>query len=384
MRNLYLYICISVLFASCRIRSGQGVANPRIDITVDEIRCTDSEFLNLKSYYLSCCLCCDRTSILYGYNYKDHGIDVFSLKGVQTGRIPFDREGESAVVPPVSGLYVHTSDSIWIYDASCRILLLDGQGKVKAAYPLLQHLHKGEEPLVQCNHAMSVARLYYDAEHESLLYGVKDLSSRPKRFHVCEWFLKQDSIREYAMRPSVVVPDLFEGDYANMSDPNIGFANGKVVYGYAAEPSIYLLDRVTGTTEVIEAASSLSANKAGRCSDRRDYSAWERHGMENPHFYDVMYLPASRQYVRLHLKEHSFDASVGIDRLMADRTLCLMCFDDSFHCVGETELVRHRYNYYTGWCAAADGILLYVDNLLDGQKDTDNLVMDKCVIHFPE
>ena len=46
--------------------------------------------------------------------------------------------------------------------------------------------------------------------------------------------------------------------------------------------------------------------------------------------------------------------------------------------------LRHRYNYYTGWCAAADGILLYVDNLLDGQKGTDNLVMDKCVIHFPE
>lgn len=54
-----------------------------------------------------------------------------------------------------------------------------------------------------------------------------------------------------------------------------------------------------------------------------NYEQWERHNIENPHFYDLMYLPQTGMYARLHLGGIEFDATRDIQNLMDDRDLYL-------------------------------------------------------------
>ena len=44
--------------------------------------------------------------------------------------------------------------------------------------------------------------------------------------------------------------------------------------------------------------------------------------------------------------------------------------------VYEVKLAKHRYNYFTGWCVSYSGIVLFVDNMLDTENNTDDLTID--------
>lgn len=92
---------------------------------------------------------------------------------------------------------------------------------------------------------------------------------------------------------SVDVPHVAEGDYADMSRPNLAFTADKIVCNYPVESHVYVVDRRSGQTNVFEAPSRYTANKAEPCRSRTDYTQWERYRVENPHFYELMYLPAS-------------------------------------------------------------------------------------------
>ena len=94
-----------------------------------------------------------------------------------------------------------------------------------------------------------------------------------------------------------------------------------------------------------------------------------------------MYLPEKEMYVRLHLGEHTFDATLDADALMDDRNLYLTLFDKELNVIGESRLAVHRYNYYTAWTAMGKGILVFVDNLMSSATKTDKLEMD--VIEVP-
>lgn len=67
---------------------------------------------------------------------------------------------------------------------------------------------------------------------------------------------------------------------------------------------------------------------------------------------------------------------MGIEKLINDRDLYLMLFDDEMKKVYEVKLAKHRYNYFTGWCVSYSGIVLFVDNMLDTENNTDDLTID--------
>ena len=50
-----------------------------------------------------------------------------------------------------------------------------------------------------------------------------------------------------------------------------------------------------------KADSDYTSNKAQKCKSKTDYTEWQRHGFENPHFFDIMYLPTCDMYARLHV-----------------------------------------------------------------------------------
>ena len=135
--HFLLLVCFSFLiscqFAGNKKEIGYG---EEVQLNVKEVVVPSSDVLNLKSYYLSFVYQSDSLQMLYGYNYKIHGLDCFNLKNMQSSQITFLGDGNSAVVRPVTGLYVQSLDSIWIYDGSQRALLLDRQGQLLNAVNL--------------------------------------------------------------------------------------------------------------------------------------------------------------------------------------------------------------------------------------------------------
>lgn len=61
---------------------------------------------------------------------------------------------------------------------------------------------------------------------------------------------------------------------------------------------------------------------------------------------------------------------------MNDRGLYLMIFDSDFNKMCEVELAKHRYGVFTGWVVIDDGIVLYNDNLLDTENNSEELIVD--------
>ncbi len=368
-------LCLA--FSSCSSGSRKAAADDdHIGLTTKTLQIPSSDVLNLKSYYLSCTCRKDTSEWLYAYNYKEHALDRFDLHSLGSMQIPLAVEGASAVVRPISGLYVCSPDSIWVYDAAQKALLLDGKGLVLRSVPLAAGLSSGQAVMIERNYAISTTPLYYDAHRRSLLFGIRDASGPSIVFKVREYFLDTGRATDMPLPASVDVPHVAEGDYADMSRPNLTFTAEKIVCNYPVESHIYVIDRRSGQTDVFEAPSRYTANKAEPCRSRTDYTQWERHRVENPHFYELMYLPASGRYVRLHTAGQMYDASKKLMDQLLEKRFFLTLFDHDFSVLDEEELPAHRYNIFTGWCPVSDALLFYVDHPLSGGEETEELVID--------
>ncbi|MBD9091072.1 MAG: DUF4221 domain-containing protein [Bacteroides oleiciplenus] len=374
----FIILPVLLFLFSCSGTKKQNTGEPAnaMELKTEEILFPASEVLNLKSYYLSATFQNDSLNLLYGYNYKSHALDCIDLNRRQLSQIPLSREGESAVMRDMCGLYIQAPDSIWLYDGSQRILLINSRGKLLKVVDLRPDLKDSEQVLINTNHAMSTAHLFYDRKHNSLLYGIKDFSTSPISFRVRETFLDGTTASiNYPLQPSVVVTNVTGRDYGNMADLNISFVEDKIIYNYPVESHVYIVNRINGKQEVVEADSRFTKNEVEKC-ESGSYDRWERHNIENPHFYDVMYLPQQKMYARLHLGGIEFDDTVDRLKLMDNRDLYLTLFAEDFTVVGEAKLSPHRYNYFTGWTGTGDGVVLFVDNSLDENEKTEELAVD--------
>ena len=146
---------------------------------------------------------------------------------------------------------------------------------------------------------MSTIRLYYNALHQSLLCTVKDRSVSPPRFKVKEIFLEENQqVKTFNLSPSIAEPDISKG-YANMSEPNVNFRDDYILYNYPIESHLYKIDLNTGSGKMYKADSDYTSNKAQKCKSKTDYTEWQRHGFENPHFFDIMYLPTCLSLIHI-------------------------------------------------------------------------------------
>lgn len=263
----------------------------------------------------------------------------------------------------LSGIYAHSLDSVWVSDESEHIFLVDSKGAVNSIVDLREFLDDTEQLLINTNYAIHTSRLYYNKNRQSLMFLTQSLSS--KEFAVKEVFINQKKEAAiYKLSPSNIIPDMSEG-YSYMSCPNVNYAGENIIYNYPAESSIYTLNILTNERNSVTAESSYTSNVVEKCTSGKDYAASERHRLENPYFYDVMYIPKYKIYARLHIDKVEFDADRGIEKLINDRDLYLMLFNDEMKKMCEVKLVKHRYNYFTGWSVSYGGHwFFFVDNVL--------------------
>lgn len=371
-------LLISVFSCTTKKDNNQIQKNSNLlDIKTEEIQFPSSDVLQLKSYYLTSSYHSDSTDVLVGYNYRSHALDFINLTDKTISQIPLLREGPEAIIDPL-GLFVQNSDSIWIFDESESVLLFNKVGRILKKINLRSYLKGEEQIVINTNHAISTSHLYYNSQRKSLFFTVKEHASSPAVFKVKEIGLLTTSSNEYVLSPSVVESNIDMG-YANMNQPNVNFHDSIIMYNYPIESHLYMLNIETGHCETIAAESSFTMNKAEKCRSIKDYSLWERHAVENPHFFDIMYLPEYKLYARLHLAERDFDTTKKMDYLLNDRDLYLTLLNEELEFMCEKKMKNLRYNYFTGWCALSNGIALFVDNPLDSQNDSEELEID--IVH---
>lgn len=371
--KFFFFIFFVVLVSCGGQKSERKIDHDKVTIEVEEILFPSQNVLQLKSYYLSSPIHTDSEDVLVGYNYRLHSLDYMNLNSKLVTQAMLSNDGPNAITR-ISGIYAHTLDSVWVFDESERVFLIDSMGDVKKTLNLRKYLEDDEQLLIITNHAMFTSHLHYNEARRSLMFLVKNLSS--KTFKVKEVFVdKGNEGSAYKLSPSKIIPDLSEG-YTYMDAPNVNFVGENIIYNYPAESSIYTLNINTNERKVIEADSRYTSNIVEKCTTGKDYSVLEKHRIENPHFYDVMYLSKFNIYARLHLDKVKFDAKKGMEKLMNERDLYLMLFDEKLDIICEIKLLKYRYNYFTGWNVSSAGITLFVDNILDEKNVTDDLIID--------
>ena len=378
MKKILLLCTCLLIFSACSNEKKKATAEKdTMTCRVEQTHIPPSDVMQLKSYYQSTSFQDKKDTLIMGYNYHTHALDVTDCRTDSVSEIRLDREGDNGVQGRVTGIFIETPDSIWVYTEAMQAYLIDKEGLVLKKTSLHDSLGEGEEVLIDANHAICTARLHVDTARGTLLYGIRDRSTQPASFKVRELDIRQGNIvKDYPLQASVADKDA--SGYANMNGVNISFHDSLIVYNYPYESHIYLLNRHDGTTRVVEADSRYTANTAKRCTGK-DYSEWERHQVENPHFYDVMYLPDVYMYARLHLGGTDYDKSRTLGELLASRPLYVSFFDMEFHKLGEQLLPEQRYSYFTGWCGMSDGIVLFVDNELDKSEFSEDLFFDKII-----
>lgn len=160
-----------------------------------------------------------------------------------------------------------------------------------------------------------------------------------------------------------------------MDAPNVNFVDNKIIYNYPYESTIYLLDMDSGKQLLIDAPSCYTSNKAQTCN-ANGYSIWERHRIENVHFYDIMYLPECKTYIRLHIGGIDFSEKESVLTLLDSRPIYMMAFDKDFNIMGESKLAGKRYSCFTGWCALKNSVLLFNENSLSDSISYETLNVD--------
>ncbi|MDR0962753.1 MAG: DUF4221 family protein [Mediterranea sp.] len=375
--SLIVYLLSNLLFISCTGGKKQADAyedknRTRIDTLVFSV----SDVLNLKSYHLSSACRDGTTDYIYAYNDKAHALDKINLTDKNIRQIPLATDGKDAIGRYVLSMLAYTPDSIWLYDNANRLVLLNNKGEIRLSVDLGKELKAGELIATNQNYSMANSHFYYDNKRRSLLYGITDRTTSPKSFKVRETFLSGEKpCVDYPLQAPLFLSDI--SNYGWMSEVNINFTDSAIVYNYPAESTIFVMDRTTGKTSNFESRSRYTNNVAEACTSK-DYTRWESYQLENPHFYDVVYLPKCNLYARLHLDKISGRITQASDVQFFNRQLYLMLFSPDFSVVGEYALAPQRYDYCNGWCATEDALCLYVNNILDETaQSSEGLTLDR-------
>lgn len=159
--SLLLFLSCMLLISCTGKRSDGTIVNNEVALQTEEIHFPQQDVLQLKSYYLSSPVHGDSVNILIGYNYRLHSLDYLDLESKQVTQVTLPAKGPHAI-SRLSGIYVHSLDSVWVSDDSEHVFLVDSRGTVKNIVDLREYLDDKEQLLINTNYAIHTSRLYYN------------------------------------------------------------------------------------------------------------------------------------------------------------------------------------------------------------------------------
>lgn len=149
------------------------------------------------------------------YNDQLHTLDVFDLTAKTVSHISMAEDGSNAILRPIGGLYVHHTDSIWVYSQGYAFLL-DGIGKIEQKIELL--VPENGYIMTDANYSLATNRLFYNKNRNSLFYSC----TQPEKelFSTVEYSLGSGSVKTYQLKGAGPDEDI-RTDYGLMQLPNV-------------------------------------------------------------------------------------------------------------------------------------------------------------------
>ncbi|MDR1330755.1 MAG: DUF4221 domain-containing protein [Tannerella sp.] len=372
MKKFFVYSLLMTCFscgerdATVGNRYGEAVSPvvTRDDISLDE-RCLTS--YNILSTFVE-----NGSDHVFAYNSRTHVLDHFNLTERTVSHIALNREGPDAVPVDMSGIYVHSRDSIWVYGAQT-ILLLDGDGGVTARLELPAEDHGS--PMIDTNFSIYSSKLYYHPERNSVFYLTASVENDRSTYAVCEYSPASRSVTAWPLNATGRRAHL-RTDYGWMQLPNVTYAKHAIIYNFPIESNVYEIDLASGRETVHGGKSRYTPNEVSRLKMPYSFEDGDRHMIENVHFYEVAYDAARDVYYRLHLGATEYDATADVYTLYNRKSMYLTVFNRRFEVIGEMRLDDRRYNYRNCWGVLGRGLFIATDNMLREDVDYEKLQYD--------
>lgn len=385
-KESYSFVLILLAFiSSCNSkqeRLKENVYGITPELLWDEMSFANDEQCLLKDYFMSSSFKNDSVNMFVGYNDKIHALDFFDLSNAKTYQCQLESEGPEGTARRICGIHFHNLDSIWVYDETMHVSLLNFNGEIKEKV-FLKRDDIAEEIIIQTNYAMSTNKLFYNKDRKSLFFTLANYSDiMLPTFRVCELSLANHQIVKYDLSPSLVEPKL-SSDYCNKRIPNVIFSDSLIIYNYPIESNVYTLNVYTGEKSIKGGRSRFTENAAAKAKGSLDdYATFERHDIENVHFQEVSYLPELQCYVRLHFGSADYIAGKSPMELFKQKEIYLMLFNERFEIINETRLPPRRYTHYTTWLPMTNGFLIFVNEMSTPEDEERTMVDIICGMRF--
>lgn len=307
------------------------------------------------------------------YNGYRHAIDIFDLDSQKLNKIIYlNREGENAVINP-SSLYVHTWDSIFIH-ANQKLSLIDSSGKVCKSYKLqtIGSEYGTGDLLAEHNFPLQ----YHKNTGNLFFYNVYsgDIPKSIASSLVATFNIRTNKINLLPIKYS----DYYisqKGQFGNLWNASLSISEDKLVYNFQAESNIYIADLSGNNIEIYEGQSKFTTNKVALYNPNTDNG--EKHGIESPIFFRVLYDSYRKLYYRIHWGNITHIDGNGKTNAFTNKPLFLMIFDEKMNILDEIQLPEQTYSPYT-WFVNSYGLCINSGNAILKNANQDE---GKLVIH---
>jgi hypothetical protein len=310
------------------------------------------------------------------YNGHRHSIDIANLDNQKLENIiSLDKEGENAVIRPTS-IFIISSDSIWIYSNYTQALkLIDAHGRVLKSYNL------SNIKTVQGNVGDLLADynfpLQYDKHTGNLFFYNIYSGDIPKS-------IASNVVATFNIRSAKLsllplgYSDYYiseKGEFGNFWNASLSIVDNKLIYNFQAESGIYTSDLLGNSQSSYKADSKFTKNQV---SPYRANEDGERHGIENPTFFRVLYDPYRNLYYRFHWGGIPHKDINGRINTFSDKPLFLMVLDENFNVLHEMKMPEQTYAVYT-WFVSSKGLCINSGNAILKNANQEE---GKMVIHI--
>ncbi len=293
------------------------------------------------------------TTIL-ALNYRTNSFDRINLsRGRFDNPIVLDREGPDGITGEIIWFDAFAPDSIVAYD-EVKVYLLDTVGRVIDSWQLPSE----PIPFVSRNARLHTAEMRFNPSERTLLYPAR----KDEQMVIERLNLTTGATDEY-----MEVPGWTGERRGFMVYPNLTFEDASVITAFPYQPALSRVDKA-GNSASQTAPMELMTAECGECASDPTELMW--HSLENPHFCEVAYLPASGLYAQLVLGPTNMEGRDDPQKASLDRNFYLRVFDGNLTPVMESDFGAGTFNPFGGWFATPDGLCFYGDNPL-GDSSTD-------------
>ncbi len=352
---MFRYFLIGVVTISICICFGcyspKEVHKSQVVFKVDSVSVPiDSSYLD--SYYVFDYD--DISDTFIGYSASKHAIAFVSLNNLtENFQAVLSREGPNQI-GDIQGINYLNKDSIFVFEYGF-IKLIDTKGTVKEVFRLHDITNK-KLPKSTVLSVNQYFKLHYNKTRNSILL-MNTFGDEPygANYIVSEYHLESRSLTTL----NIKFEDFdFEnnkqfGFFAYLNGTLIG--DSSLIYSYLYSPKIYKYDLNSGKTNCVTGRNNF--RKVVKMGNETGLQFWERHAIENPHYFQVIQDPYKNLFYALCWKPIEYKGGKNQFNSFLDKKLEVSVFDKNFVEVGSFELPANTYMPFS-WFVTSRGLML--------------------------